>query len=95
MGQVLTPAEAKTKDCSYVTGDPELGQPKCTATECMAWDWAKVKQTNAFLDDVQAHMKKTGKDFKNAVKEVYAEKGRSYEATEGYCSRDGRPANEL
>ncbi|WP_133255487.1 hypothetical protein [Phenylobacterium soli] len=102
----MTQEEAKTKWCPHArpagwedpggfNRDRDGGAcitSKCIASACMAWRWSEAKRTAAFLDAVQAHMKASGKpNFATATQAVYAERGREFERTEGYCGLAGAP----
>lgn len=63
----------------------------CRGDRCAAWRWSRAKETDAYLKDVQAHMVVEDVNFAKAAQAVWAEKGGSYEQTEGYCGMGGRP----
>lgn len=76
-------------DALDATCDPPL---RCIASYCMAWRWSDAKRTAAFLDAVQAHMKASpNPNFAKSTQAVYAERGREFENSEGYCGLAGGP----
>lgn len=99
----MTPDEAKTKWCPYVRAqlyqrthndNPPVNRdswaPDCIAGDCMAWRWSRAKETKAFLVAVQAEMKAKGIDFARATQSVFADRGATFEQTEGYCGLAGK-----
>lgn len=91
---ILSEEQATETTCPFMV-DGVTGEPiKCLGTGCMSWRWALEKQTSAYLDDVAAYMRETGKAWNLAVQYVWAEKRGTYRETEGYCCRVGRPSNE-
>lgn len=63
----------------------------CIGSNCMSWRWSRAKETKAYLDAIQAHMKETGDNFNIATNKVLALVGSTFEHTEGYCGLAGRP----
>lgn len=80
-----------------LTGPEDGGQMTaekafCMGSACMAWRWSDAKRTATFLDAVQAHMKSVpNPNFAKSTQVVYAERGREFEQTEGYCGLAGPP----
>lgn len=71
--------------------NPPIKTFPCIGSACMAWRWSRAKETKAYLDAVQAHMKETGDNFNVATNKVWAQIGSTFERTEGYCGLAGRP----
>lgn len=85
----MTEEEAKQKFCCRPLAALDISDTRCLGSSCMAWRWVPDKQTKAYLDDVQAHMKATGENFNKATQAVYADGKGKYEYTEGYCGLAG------
>lgn len=92
---MLAEDEAQEKWCPYRDEQRTEWHTKlfdrCVASKCMAWRWARAKETKAYLDAVQKHMKDTGDNFNKATQKVYAEIGSTFEQVEGYCGLAGKP----
>lgn len=65
--------------------------PMCIGSACMAWRWSRAKETAAYLEAVQAHMKEHSVNFNVATQKVYADLGSTFDRSEGYCGQFGRP----
>ncbi len=64
----------------------------CVASECMAWRWHEAKRTEAFVAAVQVHMKRqTRPNYQAAMQEVFAERGDTFQRSEGFCGLAGQP----
>ena len=84
-----TDQEARRKICPPSLGGDHTGV--CCGSSCMAWRWSRAKETKAYLDAVQAHMKANNVGFNVATEKVWKELGSTFEQTEGYCGLAGTP----
>lgn len=82
---LLTEEEAKEKWCPQL----EDQRDRCIGCACMAWRWARVKETQSFLTAVAKHMSQQDKpDFRKSTQAVFAT-GDFEKHTEGYCGLAG------
>lgn len=88
---MFTEDQAKTKACCKGTGFTVANSGSCVASSCMAWRWSRAKETQTYLDAVQARMKETGENFNVASNKVFAELGATFDQVEGYCGLAGKP----
>ena len=91
---LLTEEQAREKQCRNVPPEEDgrnVVFHTCDASGCMMWRWALEKETDAFLDDVAAHMKANKTTFGQATQIVWAEKRGTYKNTQGYCGLAGTP----